>query len=112
MTELHRLQRASEDPGAALLVAKAEKIATHAQACHDVGVCFIPLCVEAVGGWEEEAQKTILKIAHLQAQRLALSAEQTARHLFQRLAVCLWRGNAGLWVSRSSSPAPSVDGVL
>jgi hypothetical protein len=68
--------------------------------------------VEALGGWDEEACGQIHRIAKCQAQRLGLSPGQTSRHLFQRLSVCLWRGNASLWVSRSTPQPPRVDGVL
>ena len=80
--------------------------------CHNAGISFVPLCVEALGAWEEEASETIKKIATLQARRLGLSIGQTVRHLFQRLAVCLWRGNAGLWASRTVPPHPMVDGMF
>ena len=60
------------------------------------GIDFGPLCAEAIGGWEEEAEKMVKENETLQAQRLGLSTGQTVRHLFQRLADCLWRGNASL----------------
>ena len=33
-------------------------------------------------------------------------------HLFQRLAICLWRGNASLWVRRIPIRPSEVDGVI
>ena len=36
----------------------------------------------------------------------------STRHLYQRLAISLWRGNASAWIHRSPQLAPSLDGVI
>ena len=36
----------------------------------------------------------------------------STRHLFQRCAISLWRGNAALWIRRIPTLAPSVDGSV
>lgn len=103
---------ASVIQGSALGVAEARKQALHAAACHRVGVNFHPLAVEALGGWCPSAVSTIRSIGRLLAQRLGRNPADTCRHLFQRLSVALWRGNAAMWVARQPPLPPSVDGLL
>ena len=45
--------------GHALSVARERKLAAHSGPCHSVGVSFIPLAVETLGGWSEEGITTI-----------------------------------------------------
>ncbi len=46
---------ASIHQGHALSIADNRKFSAHGAACSDVGVTFIPLAVETLGGWSEEA---------------------------------------------------------
>ena len=50
---------------------------------------FLPIVVEALGGWSEEAVFHISKIGRLIGQRLGLPPNETTKHLFQRLAIYL-----------------------
>lgn len=106
------VQAAATDPGSALAKAKSEKIAKHADPCQQVGVKFIPLVVEVLGGWEGEAAETIAGIGRLQGQRLGTVIGTTVQHLFQRLAISLCRGNAALWSRRARCFPASVDGIV
>ena len=72
----------------------------------------MPLVVESLGGWSLEAVENIKSIAHLQGQRLGLHISETTAHLFQRLAIQLWKRNACMWTMRDPVMAPSIDGVL
>ena len=54
-----------------------------------VGVSFVPLAVESLGGWSQEAALQISRISKLVA----------VSHLFQRLSIC---GNATMWGSPPS----------
>ena len=47
-------------------------MATHAASCRVVGISFIPLAVESLGGWSDVAAKTISRIGHLLGQRLGI----------------------------------------
>ena len=58
-------------------------------ACHSVGISFIPLVVESLGGWNCEAMETVKAIGCLQGQRLGLPPTGTFSHLFQQLAIRL-----------------------
>ena len=47
------------------MVGEERKRAAHAEACHAVGVSFVPLVAESIGGWSEEPALTISKICRL-----------------------------------------------
>ena len=46
---------AAENQGYALSICEERKMATHAASCREVGVSFIPLAVESLGGWSDLA---------------------------------------------------------
>ena len=60
-------------------------MATHAEACRSVGVTFIPLVVESLGGWSETAVHSIKSIGRQLGQRLGIPPADSTTHLFQRL---------------------------
>ena len=102
---------AANTPGHALQVGINRKMASHSSACQSVGVNFIPLIVESLGGWSSEAISTVRAIGRLQGQRLGTPPSESTRHLFQRLAVALCRENACLWIRRQTTLPPVVDGL-
>ena len=99
--------------GHALSVADRRKRASHQSACQAVGLSYVPLAVETLGGWSEEPVETIrhMYISQLQGQRLGLSILETIAHLFQRLAVQLRRGNACMWAMRIPVWSPCIDSI-
>ena len=70
---------AANTPGHALRVGLGEerKMAAHAEACRAVGVLFVPLVVESVGGWSDEAIHTIASIGCLQGRRLGIPSSES-----------------------------------
>ena len=72
----------------------------------------LPLVVESLGGWSNEAAYTITKIGHLQGQRLGVPLAESIRHLFQRCAIDLWRSDASMWIRHLPAHPPMVDGDL
>ena len=96
MTVISTLQQltvavgASTTKGHALSVGEERKRAAHAEACHSVGVSFIPLVIESLGGWSDQAADTIRCFGRLLGQRLGTDIADTATHLFQRLSIRLW----------------------
>ena len=106
------LQGAANIPGYALGVGEERKMAAHAEECRAVGITFIPLVVETLGGWSEDAIHTIRAIGRLQGQRLGIPPAESTRHLFQRLAISLWKGNASLWLRRLPFSSAAVDGII
>ena len=63
---------AASTPGYALHVGEERKMAAHAEACRSVGVLFVPIVAETLGGWSEVAIDTIKSIGRLQGQRLGI----------------------------------------
>ena len=105
------LSGAASVQGHALQVGEDRKMAAHADACQAVGVVFVPLVMETLGGWCDEAIRTICRIGRQQGQRLGIPQAESTRHLFQRLAISLWRGNATLWIHcQPICPASVVTG--
>ena len=84
-------------------LAEQRKVAAHAAACHAVGVSFVPLVFEPLGGMSELASTTVSRIDRLLGQRLGISPADTTRHLFQRCSISLWRGNTALWLRDPAS---------
>ena len=87
----------------ALEIGEGWKMAAHAEECREIGITFVPLVVETLGGWCEGAVHTIRDIGKLQGLRLGISPAECTRHLFQRLAISLWKGNASLWLNHPRS---------
>ena len=100
------LAGAADTPGHALTAAEERKLVAHLGDCRAWGIQFIPLVAETLGGWSSDAIDTISSIGRLQGQRLGIPPSETTHHLFQRLAIALWRGNATLWVRRQPTLPP------
>ena len=96
-------------PGQALPSAESRKRSQHELPCHSQGIDFFPLGVETLGGWSETAVEQLGALASFLPR--GDGSLPTARHLFQRLAVTLQRGNAALWAKRAVPPPPCVDGI-
>ena len=107
------LGEASFTPGHALQVGVGRKLAAHLSACRSTGTDFIPLVAETLGGLAEDTIRTVRSIGHAIADRSgSLDPSTTSRHLYGRLAIALWRGNACLWLHRHPTLPPYVDGVV
>ena len=103
------LARSAITQGHALKVAADRKMTLHSSHCHQVGIHFLPLPVESLGGWSSLAISTLKDIAFHQATRLDIPPGPCIQHLFQRLSIGLWRGNASMWIDRSDSSSPPMD---
>ena len=98
---------AASTQGHARFVGEARKLSSHGTACQAVGVTFIPLVIETLGGMSSSAVSTLAGIG----LRMGIPPSDFTRHLFQRRAISVWRGNAALGLRRVPTLAPSVDGV-
>ena len=84
-----------------------------AQSTRPGRVEFVPLACETWGAWHPEALRAIKKLAKQMACHVGKDEATTTRHVLQRLAVLLQRGNVALLTSRvPEHPAPEVDGDL
>ena len=89
-TGSHNLQGAAITQGHAVVVDEERKIAAHAESCRAIGVSFVPLVVEKLGGWSKQAVDTLC-IGRFVGQRLAIPPSESTRHLFQRVMLyTLW----------------------
>ena len=106
------LQGAALTSGHALAVGENRKMAMHASPCQAVGVSFVPLVFESLGGLSDLAAKTVSSIGRLLGQRLGILPSESVRHLFQRCSISLWRGNASLWLHRYPTISPHIDSTI
>ena len=106
------LSGAANVSGYALSVAEDRKRASHEASCRDVGVSFVPLIFESLGGLSDLGCKTLHSIGRQLGLRVGVPISDSVRHLFQRCSVCLWRGNATLWLHRFSCPPPQTDSIV
>ena len=58
------IQGAASTQGHALMVGQARKLAAHGDACQAVGVFFIPLVLETLGGMSASAVNTLACLGH------------------------------------------------
>ena len=63
---------AATEPGFALKIAEARKMAAHNADCRGIGVTFLPIVVETLGGWSPDSISQIARIGRLAGQRLVL----------------------------------------
>ena len=100
-------------PGHAFQVGTRHKLTSHLSACRSVGVEFIPLVIEALGGLTEDTISTIRTLGQAIGQRAAAPDPSISiKQLFHRVAIALWRGNARLWLHHHPTLPPSLDGVI
>ena len=52
---------------------------------------MLPVVVESLGGWHEDASAVVNKIARQLGSHTGKEAEEPIRHFFQRLSLLLWR---------------------
>ena len=88
------------------------KIAAHAASCRAIGVSFVPLAFESLGGCSKLTAETLAGIGRAVGQRLGIPPPTASRQLFQRCSVSLWRGNATLWLHRFSTASPFIDCIV
>ena len=97
------LAEAAVTSGHALQVCVRRKLSANLPACRAAGIEFVPVVVEALGGWAPESSSAIKRIGDALGLRVNPTCpSQTTKHLFGRLAVTLWRGNANLWLCNRS----------
>ena len=90
------------------------KVKGAAEACRQQGMAFVPLALEALGGFHRVTVRQVKMLATALARHTGQEEGEATRHLFQRLSLGLMRGNAALLVSRGPDgdhPPGEVDGV-
>ena len=91
------------ESGFALQYAWDRKMRAAYDACNAQRISFIPLPVETFGGWHPAAIKHIARLGReLSRSPAGISQDTASKHLFQRLALSVQKGNAALILSRST----------
>ena len=90
-------------PGHALSVAHKRKLDKSWEACHCQGIVFIPIAVESLGAWHPSAIAEMKKLGSALARHSGDDEGITTSRLFQKLSICLMRGNAALFNNRCPS---------
>ena len=71
----------------------------------------IPLVVETLGGWKEQAETQIKRLGAAPSRQTGQEKSVKIKHVFQSLSVSRAKGNAALFLNRTPSfPDPEVDG--
>jgi len=72
------------------------------------------MVVETFGGWEESAVAQLKKLGSALARHTGEEESEKIRHLYERLAILLVKGNAALFLNRlpnhPNHPSPLIDG--
>ena len=117
ITVIHPLQRetvtaASTTPGHALTHAYNRKIRGAYEECKTVGIEFIPIVFESLGGVHTVAEREVRKLASAMASRAGQEEEEASRHSFNRLSILLMKSNSAILSNRIPSyPEPYIDGT-
>jgi hypothetical protein len=81
--------------------------------CEREGIAFFPLAVETLGGWHPVAVREVNKLAAALARHTGEDEHVATRHLWQRLAVLLQKGNTALVINRIPVfPSAAISGSL
>ena len=105
------LDKSAREPGSALTLAYNRKMDKAFDSCNKAGISFIPMAVEALGGWHDAALHNLDKISRRVAKKSGIDQTTAKKRLFQRLAVCLQRLNASAILTRQPSFMPTyIDG--
>ena len=100
---MQQADREAQEPGYALQYAWDRKMRAAFDACNAQRISFIPLPVETYGGWHPVAERQISRLGRELARSPANASQDSAcKHLFQRLALSIQKGNASLILSRST----------
>ena len=105
------LSEAARTQGHALQVGVQRKLASNLPSCRSVGMTCIPLVAETLGGLAEDFISTIRDIGRSICLRSGADRHSvTIKHLFERVSIALWRGNASMLIYRSPTLSPVLDG--
>jgi hypothetical protein len=102
-----QVRREASQAGAALEAYKNIKNNKYHDQCSNAGIEFVPLIVETLGGWDSDAVLFINRIARQMGRRSSADEDTASRHLYQKLAIRLQKGNAALLIGRRPTPPPA-----
>ena len=86
--------------GFGVAAAHSKKVKKYVERCEKERIVFVPLTVDTLGGWHEEALGVISKLGCQLARVVGRDEGETVQHLRQKLGVVLLRDNVNLLGSR------------
>ena len=96
-----------------LLVCITFRVRGAEEDCQRQGIAFLPLAVESFGGWHDNAQREVKKVAVALARHTGQDEAEACHHAWSRLGILLQRGNSAILANRvPSHPSPAVDGIV
>ena len=117
LTATNALQAATvagcaDDGAHAVNEAVARKMRKYGARCEAEGLAYVPMAVDAFGGWHPLALDTISRLALDLARNTNRELGEVRRHLRQRLGILFLRDNVAMLHARTPSFAsPEVDGA-
>ena len=94
------MKRAAAEAGSAASRRHRDKMNKYFQDCDREGIQFYLVVVEALGGWHEDAEALITRLARQLASHTGKEVDKQIKHLFQRMGILLMRGNSALIINR------------
>ena len=107
------IERYAEEPKHAVSVAYQMKWSKYGEAWENEGICFIPLPIDSMGCWHDRAIADIKKLGSAMGRFSGEEDSEAIRHVFQRLALLLAKGNSSIVLNRiphSDFPPTHVNG--
>ena len=102
---------AATTAGHATTFAHQRKVRGAGEACRRQGITLMPVVVESLGGWGEEAVRVVRRLAGALARHTGHEEKEVQRFQWGRLALCLQRDNAAILGNRIPTfPGMAVDG--
>ena len=92
----HTVTGAAITKGHALRSGEEQKRAAHNADCQAVGVTLVPMVVETMGGWREEAVYTIKQIIRILGHCSGSSPAETTRYFSSKTIHLPWRANENM----------------
>ena len=94
------MAEASATPGYALDLRYQTKIKDSYQDCQRMGITFLPIVAEFLGGWHKITIGEIKKLSATLARHTGEEEGEMARRTFVRLSIILMKGNAAILTNR------------
>ena len=107
------VERESTELGYAVTLAHDRKLRGAKEECRRQGLAFVPLAVEALGGWHPSAEAQVRMLGSSLALHSGQEEAVTISFLWRRLSILLQKGNCAILGNRTPEfPPPDIGGVL
>ena len=107
------VERAATTAGYATTFAFQRKMRGAGEACTRQGISLMPVVVESLGGWGEEAVRVVRRLAGALARHTGQDEDEVLKFQFGKIANSLQRGNSTILAARMPGyPTPATDGQI